>query len=101
MNSWRAEPTNFASRTSSESSKCSKKDKHSHRRLDGPEVLPALPDDRDAPASQLGGGGLFFLHRSGTQTLDPIGSIRAARTMTKIVKNSHRGSMRTKKPALG
>jgi hypothetical protein len=33
--------------------------------------------------------------------LDPIGSIRAARTMTKIVKNSHRGSMRTKKPALG
>jgi hypothetical protein len=27
------------------------------RRLDGPEVLPALPDNRDAPGSQLGGGG--------------------------------------------
>jgi hypothetical protein len=29
------------------------------RGLDGPEVLPALPDDRHAPASQLGGGGLL------------------------------------------
>src|SRR5215471_16131240 len=29
------------------------------RRLNGPEVLPALSDDRDAPASQLGGGGLL------------------------------------------
>jgi hypothetical protein len=26
--------------------------------LNGPEVLPALPDDRDAPGSELGGGGL-------------------------------------------
>jgi len=30
------------------------------RRLNGPEVLPALSDDRDAPASQLGGGGFLF-----------------------------------------
>jgi hypothetical protein len=40
------------------------------RRLNGPEVLPALPDDRDAPASQLGGGGRFFgafMSRSRTQ----------------------------------
>jgi len=29
------------------------------RRLNRPEVLPALSDDRDAPASQLGGGGLL------------------------------------------
>jgi hypothetical protein len=27
------------------------------RRFNGSEVLPALPDDRDAPGSQLGGGG--------------------------------------------
>jgi hypothetical protein len=28
-------------------------------RLNRPEVLPALSDDRDAPAPQLGGGGLL------------------------------------------
>jgi hypothetical protein len=30
------------------------------RCLNGPEVLPALSNNRDAPASQLGGGGLLF-----------------------------------------
>jgi hypothetical protein len=30
------------------------------QRLNGPEVLPALPDDRDAPASQLGCGGFLL-----------------------------------------
>src|SRR5262249_46643410 len=30
------------------------------RRFNGPEVLPALTDDRDAPASQLGGRGFLF-----------------------------------------
>jgi hypothetical protein len=29
------------------------------RRLDSPEILPALPNDRDAPASQLGAGASF------------------------------------------
>src|SRR5262249_37852300 len=29
------------------------------RRLDSPEVLPSLSDDRDAPASQFGGEGLL------------------------------------------
>jgi hypothetical protein len=34
------------------------------RRFNGPEILPALFDDRDALASQLGGGGLLSrVHR--------------------------------------
>src|SRR2546422_3984596 len=29
------------------------------RRVNGPEILPALPDDRDAPSSELGSGAVL------------------------------------------
>jgi hypothetical protein len=69
------------------------------RRFNGPEILPALPDDRHAPASQLGGGGPlsralhvdrhFLSYRAARTAAEP--SAGAARFHLSLPNNFHVG----------